>query len=514
MSRPGSLVWFARHELLVSWRDMLSMMTAGKRDRERRVLVGFIVFLAFLHFVAFLVLGRIGKNAISNDLPTLIAITSGIFLAGSAMVSQTMESVTRNFYSRSDLELILSSPVQVHRLFAVRIVSIAVFICAMSIVFIGPFVDVLAWEGGPRWLAAYGVIVSQALVAAALGVLLTVALFRLIGPKRTRLAAQICAAIIGAIFVIGLQVAAILSVGTISRYAFLKSQFVLARAPGADSNLWAPAHAALGDPVALTLVLGASLALFLATTIFCAPRFETYAIAAWSVSRRNTAPKRAARPFQVLAASGAMRRKEIILLVRDPWLMSQSLMQLLYLLPPALLLWISLANGVRAVIVLVPVLIMAAGQLAGGLAWLTISGEDAPDLVQTAPITERQAWRAKVEAVMQCVAIIFAPFVVCLLLISPGLALVAALGILASAASATAIQFWFRSQAKRSNFRRRHTSSRIATFSEAFSSITWAGAGAIAAAGSWLASIVALLALGILAVVRLFSPARAQARGS
>jgi ABC-2 type transport system permease protein len=157
---------------------------------------------------------------------------------------------------------------------------------------------------------------------------------------------------------------------------------------------------------------------------------------------------------------------------------------------------------------------MAAGQLAGGLAWLTISGEDAPDLVQTAPITERQAWRAKVEAVMQCVAIIFAPFVVCLLLISPGLALVAALGILASAASATAIQFWFRSQAKRSNFRRRHTSSRIATFSEAFSSITWAGAGAIAAAGSWLASIVALLALGILAVVRLFSPARAQARGS
>ncbi len=514
MSRPGSLLWFARHELRIGWRDMFSMMTAGKPGRERRVIIWFVVFVAFLHFVAFSVLGRIGKNAIANDLPTLIAITSGIVLAGSAMVSQTMESVTRSFYSRSDLELILSSPVRAHRLFAVRIAAIAVFVGGMSLVFIGPFVDVLAWEGGPRWLAAYGVIVSMALVATALGVALTAALFRLIGPKRTRLAAQICAAAIGAVFVIGLQVAAMFSIGTMSRLAFLRSQYVLARAPGADSALWRPAHAALGDPAALAAVLVASLAFFLGTTILAAPRFEHFAIAAWGVSRKKGAGRTVKRPFQVRNASGALRRKEIMLLVRDPWLMSQSLMQLLYLLPPALLLWQSLANGVRAVIVLVPVLIMAAGQLSGGLAWLTISGEDAPDLVQTAPITLRQAWRAKIEAVMQCVAIVFAPFVVCLLLISPGLALIAALGILASAASAAAIQFWFRSQAKRSNFRRRHTSSRIATFSEAFSSITWAATGAIAAAGSWLASIVALLALAILAIVRLLSPARAQARGA
>jgi ABC-2 type transport system permease protein len=33
---------------------------------------------------------------------------------------------------------------------------------------------------------------------------------------------------------------------------------------------------------------------------------------------------------------------------------------------------------------------MAAGQLAGGLAWLSISGEDAPDLVATAPIGSRR----------------------------------------------------------------------------------------------------------------------------
>jgi len=45
-----------------------------------------------------------------------------------------------------------------------------------------------------------------------------------------------------------------------------------------------------------------------------------------------------------------------------------------------------LRRGTGALVVLVPVLVMAAGQLAGGLAWLAISGEDAPDLVATAPI--------------------------------------------------------------------------------------------------------------------------------
>ena len=72
------------------------------------------------------------------------------------------------------------------------------------------------------------------------------------------------------------------------------------------------------------------------------------------------------------------------------WLVSQTLMQILYLLPPAFLLWRSF-EGSEALLVLVPVLVMAAGQLAGGLAWLAISGEDAPDLVASAPVPARRS---------------------------------------------------------------------------------------------------------------------------
>jgi ABC-2 type transport system permease protein len=91
-------------------------------------------------------------------------------------------------------------------------------------------------------------------------------------------------------------------------------------------------------------------------------------------------------------------------------------------------------------------------------------------------LTAHQVVRAKIEAVMGCIALVFSPFVLPLALVDLSAALVAALGIAAAAGSATAIQLCFRAQAKRSQFRRRQTSSRVATFAEAFSSIAWAGA--------------------------------------
>ena len=155
---------------------------------------------------------------------------------------------------------------------------------------------------------------------------------------------------------------------------------------------------------------------------------------------------------------------------------------------------------------LVPVLVMAAGQLAGGLAWLAISGEDAPDLVATAPVPAGAIVRAKVEAVMMVIAGVFGIFLLPLAWVAPYFALVAGAGILVAAGSATAIQLWFRTQAKRSQFRRRQTSSRMATFAEAFSSITWAGTAALAAAGTWLALILGALALLLLAGTRIVAP--------
>ena len=143
-----------------------------------------------------------------------------------------------------------------------------------------------------------------------------------------------------------------------------------------------------------------------------------------------------------------------------------------------------------------PVIVMAAGQLAGGLAWLTISGEDAADLVATAPLVPSRVIRAKIEVVLIAIGTIFAPLVLALLFASPLQAAVTAAGVIIAAASATSIQLWFRVQARRSQFRRRQTSSRLATFAEAFSSIGWAATAMLVLAIPIAAIISGLMTAG------------------
>jgi len=395
----------------------------------------------------------------------------------------------------------------VERLFGVRMAAIALSVGVMSLFLIGPFLDVLVWRRGGRWLCGYGVVFAASATVTAIAIIVTVLLFRTIGPKRTRLGAQIAAAPVGGVFIVGIQLAAMFSAGTMSRLAFLRSQFVAAHAPGANSPFWWPARAALGDTHALGVVVVASATWFVAVAAFHASRFSGYILEASSASRKGDRRRPVSSVFRVRSAPATLRRKENLLLLRDPWLISQSLTQLLYLVPPAILLIRNFASDGRIAIILVPILIMSAGQLAGGLAWLTISGEDAPDLVMTAPVTQSRILRAKMEAVIECVGFVFSPFILCLALFVPGAALVAGVGIAASGISSAMIQLWFRSQAKRSHFRRRHTSLRIATFAEAFSSIMWAAAGAVAADGSWIAGIIASIAIGVLALVRLLSPA-------
>jgi ABC-2 type transport system permease protein len=508
ISEPGTAVWFARHEWRLAWRDWLAMMTAGRRERLRRVVIAIAVFVIFMHFVAYWVVGS-SAGAVP-DKAMLITITASIVLAWLLMISQAMESTTRAFYSRSDLDLILASPVAVEKIFAVRIVTVALSMAMMALPLAAPFIDVLIARGGWRWLGAYGLIAAMGAAATALAVGLTVALFRVIGAKRTRFVAQVAAAAIGAAFVIGLQVAAILSYGTLSRVSVLQSKTALALAPDPGSVLWWPARAALGDVMAFAGVLGVSFALLAAVVAIVSPRFGEYAVTAAGAGSSTVSQARRKTAFRPTSPRRALRRKEWTLLRRDPWLMSQTLMQMLYLIPPAVLLWRSFDDGhagyYGAYQLLVPVLVMAAGQLAGGLAWLAISGEDAPDLVAAAPVPARFIVRAKIEAVLGVLAMIFAPLVAVLAFASPRHALVTAVGIVIAATTATSIQLWFRSQAKRSQFRRRQVSSRVATFAEAFSSIGWAATAAVATASLWLAVAPGLLASLVVAGAWFMSP--------
>lgn len=506
MNATAALSWFARHEIRLAWREWLAMMTGG-RGKRKRAIVGLIVFAAIMHLPAWAVIGRFADLQPPLDKPTLIVITATIFLAWALMLSQAIESVTRVFYARADLDLIMSSPAPLINVFSVRIAAIALSVTGMALLLSTPFVDVLVLGGGARWFSAFGVVVAIGLSAAAVAIAITVMLFRLIGPARTRLVAQIVAAIIGAGFVIALQVAAILSYGTLSRFTVLTSDAAAAYAPGPDSPLWWPARAAIGDGEVLALLIAFALVLLGGVMAIFSPKFaDTVAhVSATSMTTRRV-PRASA--FRGGSRQQALRAKEFLLLRRDPWLVSQSLMQLLYLVPPALMLWRSFSNSSAAIVLITPVIVMAAGQLAGGLAWLTISGEDAADLVATAPLPPQRVIQAKIEVVLLVIGAIFAPLIAALAFASITQAVITALGVLVATTSAAAIQLWFRVQAKRSQFRRRQTSSRLATFAEAFCSIGWAATAALAVSIPFAALISGTITIAILAATWKISPRR------
>ena len=506
MSSAAALSWFGRHEIRLAWREWLAMMT-GSRGKRKRAIVALLVFAAVMHLPAYAVIGRFADIALPLGKPELIVITATIFLAWALILSQAIESVTRVFYARADLDLIMSSPVKLTNIFSVRIAAIALSVTGMALLFSSPFIDVLIIGGGIRWFSAFGVVIAIGLSAAAVAIAITVLLFHLIGPGRTRLVAQILAAIIGAGFVIALQIAAILSYGTLSRFAALTSDAAAAYAPGPGSPVWWPAHAATGNDMVLALLLAASLALLGGVMAIFSPKFAGTVV---SASTAATTTRRGPRTtaFRRGSRQGALRWKEFMLLRRDPWLVSQSLMQLLYLLPPALMLWRSFSESSGAAILIAPVIVMAAGQLAGGLAWLTISGEDAADLVASAPMPGSRVTRAKIEVVLITIAVIFAPLVAALAFASPLQAAITAMFVIIATISAATIQLWFRVQAKRSQFRRRQTSSRLATFAEAFSSIGWAATAALALAWPAAAVVTSVATTGVLAATWKLSPER------
>lgn len=477
-----SLAFFARHELRLAWRDAVMMLQGGRRRRFPVAAIAVAVFVVVLHLVAYELLEPAQALIRAPDKAFLVALAGSALLAWMLLLAQAMETVTRSFYARADLDLILSSPAPAARLFAVRIAANALSAAIMAALLIGPVVDVAAFLVGPRLLSAYVVVVAMGVSAAAAAVATTALMFRLVGPKRTRLVAQIAAAVIGAGFVVGIQIAAVASAGSLSRSTLLASPAVIAAAPDLGSPLWLPARAALGDVASTAWLLVAAALLLAAAIAVTAPAFARDAMTVAGLSEAPPATGKD-RAFRRRSRAQTLRMKEWRLLWRDPWLLSQSLMQILYLLPPAVLLWRDFGSGAEQLVVLAPVLVMAAGQLAGGLAWLALSGEDAPDLVATAPIAPRAVLRAKVEAVLAAVALPVLPLAVALVPAAPRVALVTLAGAAMAAAGACAVQFFFRAQAKRTNFRRRQTSSRFATIAEAFVSITVAGAAGLAAAG-------------------------------
>ena len=143
--------------------------------------------------------------------------------------------------------------------------------------------------------------------------------------------------------------------------------------------------------------------------------------------------------------------KEWKLIARDPQMIAQTFLQLLYLLPLALL-WMRGEPAGRAV---APAVVLLAEMLASALTWLTVAAEDAPELVATAPVPGGLLRRAKLAAGVLPVWVLMLPLLVPLARADATAALVFAVCVVGATLSAGSIHIALARTGRRGDLRRR-----------------------------------------------------------
>jgi ABC-2 type transport system permease protein len=463
--RPGSFLWLVRHDLRLSWRRF-----SGHFAGRSFVKVVFIIALgvAFMHLIC----GPSAAIFARKDIDTQQQILGGgILFILLWQISQAISHFTRLLYSRSDFDLLLSSPMSPRAVVGAHALATVMEISLVVGAFVFPMANMITWRKGLAWLSIYPVALASSLLAAACGLAITVGLFKLLGPRRTRMAAQITAALLASALILGGQLAYLLSSPARPAAALIRG---LPSAPDfMDWLILAPVRGVTGDIFSLALWVSFGCIAFALAIIRLGPGFLKSAVKSGGLATQQikTREKRE-RPFRP-GASAALRRKELKLLGRDPWLFSRALLQALYLAPVCIVIWITREDASLSLLV-APLLIMILSHLAGIMAWLTVLSEDAPDFIVTAPVTRDQILRSKLEAIALPLGLILLGPALGLCWLEPWDALLTVLFAIAACASTALINIWHPAPGKRENSTSRHNAPKIVSLKENVLAVCWA----------------------------------------
>jgi ABC-2 type transport system permease protein len=397
--KAGSWLWLLRHEIRLAWRG-----TGGKRIWFL-LIAGGLLWTA-IHIAAWSVLHLEKKFVGTASGAMLLPIAGGVFwLFFSIMISQSTAHAVTALFDRGDLDLLLSSPLSQRAIFTVRGLGIAVSACFLPVLLLLPFAHAGVVTNHAGMMAIYPVIAALGLSTAAIGLLLTMTLVRMFGARRAKTFTQILAALIGAAFFLFFQMQNILpreKQMALATWAKHETQ------PGgwleAESILWWPVRAMQGEALPLVAVIVIAFGAFWLVVNLTFKRFVSGTQEA--MSGGTTKSRRNALGGPHIFRRGLMPNlliKEWKLIIRDPQVISQTLLQILYLLPMLFLGF----KGERGAWLLIPGFVVIASMLAGSLAWLTIAAEDAPELVGTAPVAiNRVRWIKAAAAVVPVLAML------------------------------------------------------------------------------------------------------------
>ncbi len=397
MPTPGSVAWLMRHELRLYARSGALRATS---------LTFLIIAEIVLHLgaaaVAFFVraAGASGGPALPPTV-SLLLVTGGLAFCFIFMLSRALNGIVQVLYTRADLDLLLSSPIAPVSILAVRVSTVALTVTLEVAMLAWPFANMFVLFGMFSWSKLYLLLPAFGMLTTSLGVVLALTLFRLLGPRTTRIVGQVLAALVGLTIFLVTQLPNLMRHGP-QRGASPYGGFatLLHADTGRFGAILVPARlvvAGYWPTVLFTLICAVLLVI---TVRVLSGHFMRAATAIGSMgSARGTRVSTRRLHFR-----GSLRAvliaKELRLIRRDPLLVMQLLQQSIYLLPMCLVLWRQGLGSAGTVPWAWLVFILMSGTLATALGWITIAAEDAPELLTAAPLMRATVVRTKIEAAL------------------------------------------------------------------------------------------------------------------
>ena len=316
--------------------------------------------------------------AIEGAFWTLVAIV---------MLGTTIVQATKLLFEETDFPLLLASPISQPAVLLARMATPAAGALLGVAWIVIPVVDGAIIGFGPRYLAAYPTVFLLAWLVAAVGIAATLTLVRMIGARRTRVAAQVFGSVLGVVLYLSFQ---------LPNYLAPEHKAVALRmlhtVVGNPLSL-AFARAGHGEPAMLAALTVATAGVALLTSRRMARVF---------IGGLQEAGSTEARPSHRAKAhhwrSGVFKAtllKDARLILRDPLILSQLLPTLMYMLP---FFYVTFQH--TGIAMLAPAAVAFGALFSQQLTQVAVAGEECWDLIRMCPTPELKMRAAKVGAGM------------------------------------------------------------------------------------------------------------------
>lgn len=490
--KPGSLPWLLKHELRLAWREM-----TAETSVTVIVLFGAALFIGLhigLWFAVRAFRGLFVVDALSPDV--LLWMTVGLFVVFSFVLAQAIGRSTVALFERGDLDLLVSSPIASKVIFATRVLGVALQLVITLAIIAVPLGNAALMLGLPRLLGIYPVIIGMALSATAIGILLTILLVRLVGARRARTVVQVCGTLIGVSIFLFFQLPNILGPerlsGLIEWLHVFASLFEAGELFGPQSVIWFPARALFFDPLSilLSIALGGALLWF---TVTIAHKAYISGTGQPLTSGRTRVPRRVGTVRFSRGLTRTFLHKEWRLILRDPYIITQVLRQMVFTIPLFAILFFGNGEMFDAAILGAAVGafgIVLGGTLVSNITRICVAGEDAAELLRASPVSKGMVRRFKVIAALVPIVVFFSPLYLVFIVRGELHGLTGFFCFVVATLAAALMTLWTAKPVKRAdlfNRRGRKANATLWSYFEFPTLLAWAAAAFAIAQGSWWA---------------------------